>query len=188
MTTQVGNLNRWSDWKTYREADLSLPRRMGGTASYRAGAEYLSDCATVEDWGCGLGGFRPFCKTAYLGVDGSETPHSDIHVDLTTYRSTCEGIFMRHVLEHNEPGEWQKVLAGACQSFTKKLFLVLFTPLAERTQPIGSGRPLISLSFRLEDITDILDEHDCGYTMEVLDPSSTQYKIEYLFRITRTPA
>jgi len=35
----------------------------------------------------------------YVGIDDSNTPFSDIKVDLLKYTSNVDGIFIRHVLE-----------------------------------------------------------------------------------------
>ena len=91
----------------------------------------LKDCKIIEDWGCGMGWFKQFVKSKYIGLDGSKTPHSDKKVDLTKYKSSVDGIFMRHILEHNF--EWEKILRNACQSFTKKFV----RPLTGEEGPIN---------------------------------------------------
>jgi len=82
----------------------------------------------------------------YIGIDGSDTPFASRIADLRTYRSKAEGILIRHVLEHNY--DWEAILAGAVESFQKKLCLILFTPFAAEPEnsPItgrsGSMRPI----------------------------------------------
>ena len=177
-------LNKWDN--ALRGLD-----KYGKTDTYRKGAKFLRDCDVVEDWGCGFGSFkeeweshRRCLSNTYKGIDGTKTSHSDIHADLTKYVSGCQGIFMRHVLEHNR--EWGKVLNNACFSFTKKMVLVLFTPFREKTQEISYninvGVP--DISFKKEDITDILNKHNCVYSLEELK-TNTQYEIEYVFLISR---
>lgn len=101
----------------------------GDTETYKLGAEFLQDCSTVEDWGTGAGGFKAYRKDA-IGVDGSVTPYADKIADLADYQSTAEGIFMRHVLEHN--WDWKKILCNALDSATKKLAIIVFTPMSDR--------------------------------------------------------
>jgi hypothetical protein len=98
--------------------------------SYRVGASYLSDCKTVEDWGCGKGWFGQVAtefNLEVIGIDGSKTPFADKVVDLEGYTSRVEGIFMRSVAEHNF--EWEKILTNLVKSFTKKAFVQFYTPM-----------------------------------------------------------
>jgi hypothetical protein len=121
----VSNVGKWA--AQYASATVD-PQPYGASRSYELGAAALADCATVEDWGCGLGWFKQFLPggITYLGVDGSSSPHADVVDDLATRRSTVDGIFMRHVLEHNY--HWQDVLDNALASFTRRMVLVIFTP------------------------------------------------------------
>lgn len=99
--------------------------------SYRLGMDFLAGCKEVEDWGCSSAYAKRFCKTSYIGVDG--TPgQADVVVDLSTYQSNPEGIFMRHVLEHND--SWRDLLANALKSFTKRMTLVTFTGLKDQEE------------------------------------------------------
>jgi hypothetical protein len=112
------------------KAELDTDPISGETATYQMAAAFLADVDTVEDWGCGAGGFKRFCLApTYRGIDGSRTPHADEIVDLCAYRSTAEGILLRHVLEHNP--RWLTMLDNALASFTRKLCLILFTPLSQ---------------------------------------------------------
>lgn len=122
-----GNLHKWD---TLYQNLPSEPSAFvyGDTETYKLGADFLTDCAVVEDWGVGAGGFKRYRKDA-IGVDGSMTPHADEIADLTEYQSICDGIFMRHVLEHNR--EWKSILSNALQSAEEKLVIVLFTPLSD---------------------------------------------------------
>ena len=109
---------------------ISEPNLYGeDDTTYLMGAEFLQDVGMVEDWGCGIGGFRKFCKTPYIGVDGSRGAFIDRIADLETYGSHADGIFMRQVLEHNY--RWQPILDSALASFTLKMCLVIFTPFAK---------------------------------------------------------
>lgn len=123
----MSNVNKWNGWYSDLDEDLSA-FRYGDTLTYELGAKFLQDCNTIEDWGTGAGGFKRFVPTA-IGVDGSDTPHADKKfIDLVTYVSQCDGIFMRHVLEHNY--EWESILRNAVASATRKLCVVLFTPMS----------------------------------------------------------
>jgi len=126
----MSNVNKWNSW--YKDLnDNPSSFRYGDTVTYKLGAEFLEDCKIVEDWGTGAGGFKKYFPTA-IGVDGSDTPHAEKKfVDLTTYTTICDGIFMRHVLEHNY--EWESILKNAVNSAAKKICIILFTPLTETT-------------------------------------------------------
>ena len=114
-------------------ASLRAREPYGDRASYEMAAEWMAGLDRVEDWGCGKG----FLKTvmdnpaAYHGIDGSYTPFAEKITDLCTYKSTAQGIVLRHVLEHSH--QWPVILANALQSFTKRLCIVLFTPLVDKT-------------------------------------------------------
>lgn len=149
--------------------------------TYEKGMAFLADCSLVEDWGCGTGYAKRFCKSTYRGIDGSKGPETQIVADLREYRSEVDGIFMRHVLEHNH--EWGKVLENAIASFRKKLVLILFTPLSPITRQIATNWSEIpDISFRKEDITTLLK--DFKVSEEVLR-TKTQYQIEFIFYVSR---
>lgn len=124
----MSNVGKWDDW--YKDlTDNPGAFRYSDTETYRLGALFLEDCNTVEDWGTGAGGFKRYCERA-IGVDGSNTPHAEKkYIDLTDYVSECEGIFMRHVLEHNY--DWGKILNNLLASFTKKACIVMFIPFSK---------------------------------------------------------
>jgi hypothetical protein len=141
----MANAGRWD--AVYASASESAP--YGDDTTYQIAAYFLGRCRTVEDWGCGLGWFRRFLPPDcdYSGVDGSHSPFADRIVDLETYRTTCEGLLLRHVLEHNY--RWREILDNALASFTRRLALVLFTPLAESETELArcgrTGVPDLSL-------------------------------------------
>ena len=128
----MSNLGKWSNYY----ADALHPRPYGDTRTYEIGAEFLADCKTIEDWGCGTGWFRKIAQAKGLNVtniDGSYSPFCDRVKDLVHYTTdNAEGIFMRHVLEHNYA--WDKILTNALASAKKKLALVLFTPLSKEEE------------------------------------------------------
>jgi hypothetical protein len=177
----VTNLGRWAPW--YAEAEE--PRAYVGTddelkVTYHRAAEWLWGLA-VEDWGCGLGWFKLLHDGPYLGIDGTRSQFCDVHADLVTYRSETPGLLLRHVLEHNH--EWQKILDNAVASFTERMCLILFTPLAEVTQVIADdvgGLGVPDISFALRDITDRLI--GCVWSVETL-PTDTAYGTETVLRV-----
>ncbi|MPZ20855.1 MAG: hypothetical protein GEV06_23545 [Luteitalea sp.] len=63
----------------------------------------------------------------YRGIDGTALPFCDEVVDLVQYRSTVPGIFMRHLLEHND--DWARVLDNALASLTERMVLDLSSPV-----------------------------------------------------------
>lgn len=175
---------KWNNW--YRNARQQDPGayKYGETASYVKAAQFLSDVKEVEDWGCGMAGFKNHCTTQYIGIDGSCTPFADKNADLAEYRSSVEGIMMRHVIEHNH--EWKKILQNALASFSKKMCLVIFTPFCESTQKIADnkmfGVDVPDISFRKEDITDCLKEYK--WKLEVIDINQF-YGMEQIFYIEK---
>lgn len=132
----MSNLGRWDPW--YER--LSAVEPYGpNELTYALGAEWLLPCARVEDWGCGKGWFKSRYRPDCVALDGSCTPFADVVVDLASYRSDVDGVFMRHVLEHNE--EWEAVLENALAS-CQRLFVAVYTPsasggAAELVQRVG---------------------------------------------------
>lgn len=155
---------------------------MFGDETYQKPIEWLLEtCDSIEDWGCGMAWGRQYAEGRYKGIDGSPAaaPYADEICDLRDYHSTVDGIFMRHILEHN--WDWHIILGNVKSSFRKRFVLVLFTPFSEKTtalQPLG----LIDLSFRKEDITWFFE--DCKYRIETLH-TDTQYGVEHIFYVER---
>jgi hypothetical protein len=183
-------MNKWNEW--YK--DLSMTDigsfKYGETITYELGYNYLKDCKKIEDWGCGTGGFKRFIKPEdnieYVGIDGSITPFLDIKADLSSYSSNVEGIFMRHILEHNY--DWDKILHNACQSFTKKMCLILFTPYSDETKEIAHnlihGVDVPDISFCKNDLISIFEKNNINYTTETYH-TSTGYHIEHIFYLNK---
>jgi hypothetical protein len=150
----------------------------GDDTTYRIGADRLSQCELVEDWGCGKGWMRRFIDPdRYRGIDGSQSPFADQIVDLAHYTSTVPGVFLRHVLEHDF--NWPLILANAIDAATQTLVIVLFTPLMEETGPIAySDEPAVpDIAFRLEDITGPMVAG--GFTVQTsTHETESQYKTE----------
>lgn len=180
-------MDKWNGWYANLNEN-SQPFHYGNTITYEKAADFLYDCAEVEDWGCGGGYFKNFCKTKYIGVDGSNTPFASVKAELETYKSNVDGIMLRHVLEHNY--QWKQILENAISSFNKKCCLILFTPLTTVTKEIAHNRhvgvdvPDISFSFKA--IDDIIRENPTlTYTFETLN-TATQYRVETIFYIEKT--
>lgn len=183
-------MDKWNEW--YKNLDPTIPSsfKYSDTVTYEKGFNWLKSCNTIEDWGCGTGGFKRFfkedVKNKYVGIDGSITPFSDVKADLITYTSNTQGIFMRHVLEHNY--EWAKILDNALKSFTEKFYLVLFTPFFETTREIAHnishGVDVPDISFSKDDISNIIFQNNCVYNLESFQ-TYTGYGIEHVYYITK---
>lgn len=112
--------------------------RYGQERSYVRGMEWLTPCNLVEDWGCALAYAKSYRIGDYRGIDG--TPgKADVIADLSIYRSEVEGIFMRHILEHNY--DWRVILQNALASFTKRMTLILYRPMQD-TEKVVLEKPV----------------------------------------------
>jgi len=110
-------------------------KRYGAEKSYIQGMDWLKDCDMVEDWGCALCYSRNYRnrhdKKGYRGIDG--TPgKADVVADLSLYRSLTDGLFMRHILEHNL--DWRIILNNALMSFTSRMSLIMFLQLSDKDE------------------------------------------------------
>lgn len=154
----------------------------GDETSYRRGIAYLDGHGTIEDWGCGTAYARRFVtKSDYVGIDGSPSRFADRVVDLATYESQPDCIFMRHVLEHNE--NWPGILHNAICSFNERMVLIIFTPFGERTKRINSRwAPIPDLSFRKGELVSHFST--LSYTEESLE-TVTEYQHEHIFYIKK---
>jgi hypothetical protein len=167
----------------HRYAGLADEAPYGDDLTYRLGARFFRDCALVEDWGCGMGWLRKFLPPdRYRGVDGSHTPFASEIVDLASYRSTAEAIFLRHVLEHNY--RWEDILRNAVSSFRRKLVIVVFTPFSDTTHEHAHcpdiGVP--DISFRESDLT----THFAGLIWRAATyRTDTHYGAERMFFVRR---
>lgn len=174
------NVGKWNYW--YQDSNIGQIS-YGDGITYLMAAAFFADVDEVEDWGCGVGGFKNYCTTDYIGVDGSETPFTDKIVDLTSYRSDVDGIMLRHVLEHNY--DWNSILNNALSSFRKKMFLCLFTPFADETTEIaynqGVDVPDLSMS-KAEIECNFIDVK--WHLLENIE-TSTQYGIEHVYLLWR---
>lgn len=181
------NVGKWDLW--YRELTPTPGAyRYSDTVTYELGSRFLADCAVVEDWGTGAGGFKRFRPDA-VGVDGSNTPHAEKkYVDLVRYVSPCDGIFMRHVLEHNY--DWKPILKNALASAGKKLCLVLFTPLSDSgTREIAHNRmhgvDVPDLSLGRDELQRIFAEFPLRKVSMEEIRSDTGYGVEYIIYVEK---
>lgn len=113
---------------------ITEPGRYGDEPTYVKAAAWLDGCGpVVQDWGCGTGYARKFfTKSKYVGVDGSWSKFADIVADLRLHQAACDGIQLRHVLEHDY--DWALILENAVKSFSKRLAIVFFLPLEPFTR------------------------------------------------------
>lgn len=182
------NAGKWNEWYKGIPDKDPTPSLYAEATTYRMAASFFSDIDTVEDWGCGRGGFKIFCLGQYVGVDGSRTPFADKIVDLCNYKTRVDGILLRHVLEHNY--QWEDVLSNAVKSFDHKLCIVLFTPFADQTREIAHNRhigvdvPDLSLA-KVE-----IEKHLHGLNWKLVENITTksQYKVEHVYFVWRAPS
>ncbi len=178
----------WCPW--YDSLPVNEPTRpYGNTEAYRLGADWLKDCGHVEDWGCGLGGFRPYLSGwKYRGIDGTPSPFCDRLADLAHYHplgGPVPGIFMRGVLEHDS--RWERVLVNAMSSFLKRMCLVIHTPFGGETRQIKWWEELgvPDISFCVHDLTRVI-QTDVHITCQWTDiTSDTGYGTERIFYLEK---
>ena len=175
-------LGKWELW--YKNVKKMGSFCYGNTITYPLGEDFLSGME-VEDWGCGTGGFKRLHRGKYLGIDGSKTPFVDKLVDLRNYKSNVDGIFIRHVLEHNY--DWEKLLDNAVNSFKKKLCIVLFTPFSDKTKVIAQnkihGVDVPDISLNKED----LERHFIGLKWHLTENLKTRtgYGVEHVYYVEK---
>lgn len=183
----ASNVGKWDQW--YESLSTTpCAFRYSDTVTYEMGNRFLADCRVVEDWGTGAGGFKRFRPDA-IGVDGSNTLHAEKkYVDLVTYTTSCDGIFIRHVLEHNY--DWAIVLRNALRSARRKLCIVLFTPLTDlvskeiaHNKTHGVDVPDLSLGW--QELEGILREFNLKLIKVVTIESSTVYGLECVIYIEK---
>jgi len=154
-------------------------KRYGVEESYQVGMDWLKGCDVVEDWGCGPAYSKTYRNGKYVGIDGTEG-FCDVVADLTVYTSSVEGIFMRHVLEHNT--NWRPVLSNALKSFTKRMSLVFFTPWARETVVVHYWHDVPFLSFRKRDI---LEEIGGYLKKEIVIPTKKKDLFDTVFLLQK---
>ena len=116
----------------------------------------------------------------YIGIDASRSRFADKIVDLRSYTSNADCVFMRHVLEHTE--DWKTILTNAVGSFRRRMALVIFTPFGDETRQIAIWSGIPDISFREEDLT------ECFRHLRFFEESlltNTQYGMERIFFIEK---
>ena len=189
-TARGSNLGKGDVWYKDLKPGIENVELYAESLTYSMAAAFLADVKEVEDWGCGKGGFRRFFQGRYIGVDGSATPFADKIVNLCQYRTKVDGILLRHVLEHNY--NWQPTLDGALHSFTRKLCLILFTPLQKRTTEIAHNRAtgvdVPDLALSQSEIETLLTRHRVRWRLFKDLSTQSQYKVEHVYCVWREPA
>lgn len=140
------------------------PINLGSEQTYKVGMEFLNDCNEVEDWGGGTGYAKKYCLSPrYEIIDGSLSKNNNIIQDLRNYKSKTEGIFMRHVLDHNP--EWKLILNNALNSFTKKFCLIIGGKFRDETKIVNiiQDRGISNIEFKRSDIEQELKNFKFGY-------------------------
>lgn len=180
----MSNVGLWNRW--YSGLRKNDPQPYGDTVTYQLAADWLKDCAIIEDWGAGKGWFSKFVPEGnYRGIDGSHSPFADEIVDLVTYRSEVPGLLMRHVIEHNY--EWKTLLINALESFTERMVLILFTPLVEETHEIyynvDPGVP--DISFAEKDLLELFQETGVTLNRKETVSNHTNYGEETIYYLEK---
>ena len=146
---------------------------------------------SLEDWGCGNCVFKEYLNKniKYIGVDGSNTGFQDKIQDLTNYITNIDGIYLRHVLEHNN--DYKQIFQNALQSFNKVLVLVLFTPFTSKneidilTTCELKGKIIPDIAFNKKHIIDIIQNNNSSYALIENVKSKTGYGYEQVFIIKK---
>jgi hypothetical protein len=176
---------RWYSMVGVWNYDTLPELNYGDDTSYIKGIAFLDGYGVIEDWGCGFCHAKRFVtKSTYVGIDGS-SPTADRNVDLHTYTSDVDCIFMRHVLEHNP--HWRSILHNAIASFKRKMVLVIFTPFGKETRQIATSNcltkfPIPDISFKKEELASYFSQL-C--VREESIHSDTQYGVEHIFYLEK---
>ncbi len=147
MTENYNPIGRWDDM--YKK--IPCPSPYGIQNSYLLDVFFLDGLPLVEDWGCGTAFARSlFCKSKYVGIDGSKSAFCDVVEDLSKRRSNPDGILLRHVLEHNL--NWSPVLKNAFVCAKSRLVLNMFTPLIAQTEYAWDDNGFACIKFARSDL------------------------------------
>lgn len=93
---------------------------------------------------------------------------------------------MRHILEHNH--EWRAVLENALRSFEKRMCLILFTPLADKTTVIATNPgygDVPDILFAISDLEELFNRYNITYTYDTFN-TETQYNTETIIYLEKT--
>jgi len=163
----------YSEWRG-REA-----KPYGSADTYEIGVSWLDEtCESIEDWGGALTYAKRYVRNAsYYAIDGSPSAAEwcDEIQDLRERHSSPDGVFMRHILEHNR--DWAVILDNAVGSFRKRMVLVMFVPFSPFTHATQNWE-ILDQSFARQDLVDHFApflHHE--QTLE----TDTQYRWEHVF-------
>jgi hypothetical protein len=147
---------------------------------------------TIQDWGCGYGGFKDYIgeQQTYIGVDGSKTRYADVIADLEEYTSDVDAVHVRHILEHN-PG-WLNILNNSLKSFNKRMVLTLFTPYQDETKVIhrypnfnNTGVEMVDIGFARNDLISRFEAENIKWTAIENIKTETLYHVEHIFLLEK---
>ena len=193
MTIEYSKLGLWNN--VYENEAVNFGIMYGDDYTAKLASEWLNQdsITTIEDWGCGYGGFKNFIAPhqTYIGVDGSNTPFADKIVDLSMYETQVDAIHLRHVIEHNQ--NWKIILENFLSGFTKKAVLTLFTPFMAETTTVaayenwrGTGTTMVDISLSYDELMSIISKHqDIKVKTELNLNTHTQYKVEHVFYLEK---
>jgi len=180
-------------WNAWYEADAGEPRMYGEATTARLAGEWLNipSIKTVEDWGCGHGGFQLYvgAHQTYVGIDGSKARFATTIADLSVYRSAADAIHLRHVLEHNPA--WRDILRNVLASFTQRAVITLFTPVVDTETTLarypnfnGTGVEMVDIALPESELDDAFCASGLKVTRKRLR-TKTQYKVEHMYFLSR---
>ena len=164
------------------------PRRSGCDTTYKRGAAYLAGVGQVEDWGCGTAYFKRFVPAGcYRGIDHDPNACCDEVADLAGYISVTDGIFVRHVLEHDL--RWRSILRNALASFRRRMLLVVYTPFVRATEDhrrvdgAAHGTSLPEIHFCRGDL--VREFRDVHFRLEENLPTDSPFGREHVFYLRK---
>jgi len=166
-------------------------------------SDYLNDdedIKTVEDWGSGACFLAKYLRPdiEYTPIDAATNIESKFTVnvvDLVDYKSSVDGIFLKHVLEHNYA--WEKIFRNFLSSFKRRGVVVIFTPFSgdvddrvitctyESQNDKKESVRIPDISLSREKFDNIVKEYPgVSYTEQTIKWDSP-YKIENILNFTR---
>lgn len=190
---QFSRQNLWNDFWKNRDPKNEYVNSKNNNITMELSSKIFSkyNVTLIEDWGCGNCVFKEYLNNniKYVGVDGSETGYQNKIEDLTKYVTEVDGIYLRHVLEHN--GEYKKIFKNALESFNKVFILVLFTPFTSNNEIDVlktcdlKDKKIPDIAFNKKHIIDIIEQNNCSYELLENIKSNTSYKYEQIFIIKK---
>jgi hypothetical protein len=179
----TSNLNKWDCIYRVHKAGDYTP--YGSPLTYNKAAEWLKDCALIEDWGAGRAFFSTcFPKGKVVSIDATPNGNLDKVADMEVYGSRVPGILIRHMLCHNYG--WATILENALNSFTKRMCVVIYTPFVDDCfwkvlEIIEHWNDIPVIAFNREYIEKIIKKHlDITYTIEADIPAGHDYHVEHV--------